>query len=111
VEAFMDGGLARAEVMRLPAGGTLHLRHAQRQRISVVKGLVWVTQEGDLRDVFLKEGESFTFDRPGLALTQALEEDAILVLGGGLDAASRSGETYASTIARSIDRCTLSTRT
>jgi Protein of unknown function (DUF2917) len=78
----VDSGLFQEALMHLPRCGTLRLRNAQKRHISVVKGLVWITQEGDSRDVFLKKGETFTFDRPGLALTEAVGEDATLILDG-----------------------------
>ena len=43
-------------------------------------GSVWVTQDGDARDVILRAGESFTLDRKGPALVQAFEPGAITVL-------------------------------
>jgi hypothetical protein len=42
-------------------------------------GSVWVTQDGDLRDVILRAGESFTLDREGPALLQAFEQGAISI--------------------------------
>lgn len=36
-------------------------------------GTIWITQEGDPRDIFLAAGERFTLDRPGLALISAEE--------------------------------------
>lgn len=36
-------------------------------------GTIWITQEGDPRDIFLAAGERFTFDRPSLALISAEE--------------------------------------
>ncbi len=43
-------------------------------------GSVWVTQDGDARDVILRAGETFTFDRDGPALLQAFEPSAISIV-------------------------------
>ena len=40
--------------------------------IALVEGSVWITQQNDPRDIALDAGESFIFDRPGLAIVQAL---------------------------------------
>lgn len=42
-------------------------------------GSVWVTQDGDTRDVILRAGEAFTLDRDGPALLQAFEPGAITI--------------------------------
>lgn len=43
-------------------------------------GLVWVTQDGDARDIFLRAGETFTLDRKGPALLQGFEPGAISIV-------------------------------
>lgn len=43
-------------------------------------GIVWVTQDGDARDVILRAGETFTLDSAGPALLQALEPGAISLM-------------------------------
>jgi len=40
-------------------------------------GSVWVTQDGDLRDIILGAGESFVIERNGPTLVQALEQSAV----------------------------------
>jgi len=56
---------------RLAPGGALRLRDAAGCTVMCCAGTVWITQENDARDIFLAAGESFTFDRKGLALIRA----------------------------------------
>lgn len=44
------------------------MRDAAGCMVMCCAGTVWITQEGDARDIYLSAGESFTFDRPGTAL-------------------------------------------
>lgn len=46
-------------------------------------GSVWLTQDGDSRDIILGAGEAFTLDRSGPALVQAFERSAISVAPRG----------------------------
>jgi hypothetical protein len=44
--------------------------------------MVWITQEGDVRDTFLSDGESFVFNRSGTALAQAITDTTLLAFVG-----------------------------
>jgi len=50
----------------------LALADIRGTRLTVVDGSVWLTQDRDLRDVFLNPGESFVVDRDGVTLLHAL---------------------------------------
>lgn len=65
---------ASPPVMPLQRRQTFKLRARQGERIECRTGQLWVTQDGDPRDVILKAGECFTLDRPGSALVSALQE-------------------------------------
>lgn len=58
----------------------LRIRDGQGSGVAVLDGVVWVTQDGDPRDVFVGPGASFAFDRPGLAIVQALEPTRLFML-------------------------------
>lgn len=65
----------------LAAGRLLRIEAGQGRAVAVYHGQVWITQERDRRDVILGDGESFTLDRPGLAIVQALRDSTVLLLG------------------------------
>ena len=50
-------------------------------------GVVWITQEGDDRDVILHGGGRFVLDRPGTALVTAIETARVRVEETSLAAA------------------------
>ncbi len=73
--------------LNLGRGGVLRLRDASGLVLHVWSGEVWITQEGDPRDIVLREGDQFTLDRPGLALVQVLDQADLFVFGSGSGAA------------------------
>ena len=68
-----------------PASIELHPRQPLRLRVGAgrhitnVHGTIWVTLDGDPRDVVLETGDSYSFDRAGRAMVQALGADARLI--------------------------------
>ena len=55
------------------------VRDGRGHSIVCDSGSVWVTQEGDARDIVLGAGEAFTLDRSGTALVLAFEPGAISI--------------------------------
>ena len=69
--AAMTVGLDREESLRLQGGTQLE--------VACLFGVVWITQAGDLRDLFLAPGESMRLALRGLVLITALEPAAVKV--------------------------------
>jgi hypothetical protein len=63
----------------LPRDRTLRIADGRAHVVAVFEGQVWLTHDGDSRDVFLEAGDSFTFDRPGVTLVQAMRDARLLV--------------------------------
>jgi len=68
----------------LRSGQPLRVQNAFGRRIAVLEGHVWVTQDGDPRDIVLSPGDDFVSDRPADALLSSLGGDARIVREQGL---------------------------
>ncbi len=75
----MDTPLRHA-LIELKRNDRLPIKDGQGRSVIVFSGLLWLTQEGDRRDVFLGPGQSFTIERPGLSLIEAVDDTSLLVL-------------------------------
>ncbi len=80
----------------LAKDGHARMHNALGWRLTAAGGTLWVTQDGDRRDVVLKPGESFAFDRPivlvsalGAATAQFAQLEAALMSSGQVDAGKR----------------------
>jgi hypothetical protein len=49
----------------------------------VLRGSIWITRDGDPRDIVLEGGESFDFDGRGDALLSAFDDSIYWVLDAG----------------------------
>lgn len=76
-------------LMQLDEGQLVKIRHGIKRTIRCCSGTVWITQEAELRDRVLKAGESFTLDRPGLALVSAFTDALIAVIADPADLGCR----------------------
>jgi hypothetical protein len=50
-------------------------------QIECQDGTVWITQEGDHRDIILQAGEQYRIEKQGLVIVQAIGRATILVYG------------------------------
>ncbi|HEY0820452.1 MAG TPA: DUF2917 domain-containing protein [Rhizobacter sp.] len=58
--------------------------HARRgERIECERGELWITQDGDPRDVIIGPKQCFTLDRAGPAVVSALKDAAFVYRRGG----------------------------
>ena len=55
-------------------GGMARIDNGKGTLLQVKEGALWVTQEGDLRDHFIRPGQSFRLDRAGVTLAYALHD-------------------------------------
>jgi hypothetical protein len=66
---------------RALAKGSVRQLHGEGgRRVEVLSGAIWITQDGDLRDVILQPGDAFDFDRNGDVLLSAFDDSRYLVL-------------------------------
>lgn len=63
----------------LPARQLFEIADASSARIVCTAGCLWLTLDGDLRDVILAPGDSFEAGEPRRALLYALEGSAFLL--------------------------------
>lgn len=58
--------------MQMAGREILALDRIEGTRLHCLEGSVWITLDHDLRDIFLKPGDSFVVDRGGVTLVHAL---------------------------------------
>lgn len=59
------------QILALNAAPAVHLSDAQGWTVRALDGSVWITQDGDVRDVVISAGQSFVLDRNAPALLSA----------------------------------------
>jgi len=66
--------------MQLARGAFARIRDAKGLRVQVHEGELWITQDGDPRDYFVRKGESFRVQRSGLMLAYALRGSSLSLI-------------------------------
>jgi len=78
-------------LMSLDTGEMLSIESGRGRCLVVFAGRVWITQEGDIGDHIVETGHSFTFDRYGVALVEALVPTRLSLLGEPTEVAEAIG--------------------
>ena len=71
------------EPISLPARSVHRIESARGAQVTCVRGVTWITQANDPRDLILGAGQSVVLDRPGLAVVYAFK-DAVIIVGAAL---------------------------
>jgi hypothetical protein len=75
--------------VRIGARAVHRIEDGRGLQVTVLNGVVWVTQAQDVRDVILVPGQSFVLDRNGRALVYAFKDADIMVGPAGHVAAAQ----------------------
>lgn len=70
------------EPIALAARSVHRIEDARGMKVSCVRGVTWITQENDGRDLILASGQSVVLDRPGVAVVYAFQ-NAVITVGPG----------------------------
>jgi hypothetical protein len=81
---IIETGLSSLELRR---GDTVRLDDAHGATVSCATGSVWVTRDGDSRDMILSGGQKARIDGPGMVVIQAFETSHIAVAANALSLA------------------------
>ena len=68
------------DALRIRQGGTLRIEDCAGTVVEVAKGEVWLTQEDDPRDYFLRTGDWLRIDRAVTVVISAIGDDAWIAL-------------------------------
>ena len=66
--------------MRLDHGQLLKMRDAAGSTVCALQGAVWITEDHQLKDIVLEQGECYRLRNPGLAIVHALSGPAAVAL-------------------------------
>jgi hypothetical protein len=80
MEMIMLADLA-LQPITLPARSVHRIENAKGFEVTCARGVVWITQERDSRDLIVPAGQSVVLDRPGVAVVFAFR-DSIITVGG-----------------------------
>ncbi len=71
----------------LVKGTVRHLAARVGRSVECLSGSIWITQDGDRRDIVLGAGEAFAFDRKTDAVLSAFDDSRYVVLDASVPAA------------------------
>lgn len=71
----------------LPRGGMRRITDGRGLRLLCLDGRLWLTQQGDARDIVLEPGQTARVERDGLTIVQALRDARLQLLADIREAA------------------------
>lgn len=71
-----------AATVSLERERSLRIARGAEVQVTCASGVLWVTREGDPRDLILTAGQSFTIKHRGLTLVTALKPSTVWVRDG-----------------------------
>ena len=66
--------------LRLDHGQLLKVRDSAGSTVCALEGAVWITEDHQLKDIVLEEGQCYKLQNPGLAIVHALSGPAAVSL-------------------------------
>lgn len=70
------------DVMELTDRELVELRDMRGATLRVTRGMLWITQDRDVRDVVLRAGDVWAVERDGLTLVEAQGAATFCLVGG-----------------------------
>ncbi len=64
-------------VQTIDNGAILVVLQPAGKTVTCVRGSLWITQDGDLKDVVISAGDSYTLERAGRILVSGLEASSV----------------------------------
>jgi hypothetical protein len=75
-----DNSATRARTIEIGADKVISFDARLGQEVLCTRGYLWITQDGDPRDVFVVPGQRFFFDRRGVAVVHAMHAPGAFML-------------------------------
>lgn len=70
---------AHSDVQSLAKGSTLALENPHQQSVECLRGCLWITQDGDTRDIILDAGQNYVAKHNARMLIYALETVSVRI--------------------------------
>jgi Protein of unknown function (DUF2917) len=70
-----------SSTVTLPPTGVISVQDGAGTRIRCLSGVLWVTQEGELKDSIVRAGDMLTLHKPGRTVISALEQASLTLTG------------------------------
>ena len=70
-----------SSTLNLSPAGVIAVQDGAGTRVLCLSGILWVTQEGELKDSIVRPGDVLTLRKPGRTVISALEAASMTLMG------------------------------